>query len=295
MHLQTSRYHNEYREVSFIARGGFGAVFRATNKLDGCDYAIKKILLRYCNRDLCAKILREVTTLARLSHPNVVCYKTAWLEPYLASRPGGATGGSERARLAIEQEQAEEMVESSSSWSPAVEAEEATSSSGVVFEASKRGENGNKGRQSEFSFPLLNVKFKRFFSSDVSVASMKALSIRELDGEEEEEVEGLPLVTGMAATPPNAAGDELMRRHLRPKKDNTALVRFNLGKVGGDEVDGGRSTRRLRKDRALLYLQMQLCDQVSSKRWGLSSRSFILFLHCTTMYVHTCTVYIESM
>ena len=48
---------------------------RAKNKLDGCEYAIKKIILKYCDSELFAKIFREVTTLARLAHPNVVCYK----------------------------------------------------------------------------------------------------------------------------------------------------------------------------------------------------------------------------
>ena len=50
-------------------------LLRAKNKLDGCEYAIKKIILKYCDSELFAKIFREVTTLARLAHPNVVCYK----------------------------------------------------------------------------------------------------------------------------------------------------------------------------------------------------------------------------
>ena len=50
---------------------------RAKNKLDGCEYAIKKIILKYCDSELFAKIFREVTTLARLAHPNVVCYKAS--------------------------------------------------------------------------------------------------------------------------------------------------------------------------------------------------------------------------
>ena len=43
--------------------------------MDGCEYAVKKIILKYCDSELFAKIFREVTTLARLAHPNVVCYK----------------------------------------------------------------------------------------------------------------------------------------------------------------------------------------------------------------------------
>ena len=47
-------------------------LYRAKNKLDGCEYAVKKIILKYCDSELFAKIFREVTTLARLAHPNVV-------------------------------------------------------------------------------------------------------------------------------------------------------------------------------------------------------------------------------
>src|ERR1700748_2737808 len=48
----------------------FGEVVKARNKLDGRVYAIKKIRLRPSNND--AKIFREVTALAKLSHRNIV-------------------------------------------------------------------------------------------------------------------------------------------------------------------------------------------------------------------------------
>ena len=87
----SSRYATEFEEISFIAKGGFGAVFRAKNKLDGREYAVKKIMLKYCDPDLFSKLLREVTTLAGLSHPNVVSYKTAWLEPFFPNSPNDAS------------------------------------------------------------------------------------------------------------------------------------------------------------------------------------------------------------
>ncbi|KAL1458726.1 hypothetical protein WDU94_008849 [Cyamophila willieti] len=77
-----SRYAQEFREMDFIARGGFGQVFRAHNILDDCDYAVKKICLKYHNVDSFVQSLREVQTLARLNHPNIVAYKAAWLEPF---------------------------------------------------------------------------------------------------------------------------------------------------------------------------------------------------------------------
>ena len=45
-------------------------------------YAVKKIHVLLSRQNLLYKILREVTLLARLSHPNIVSYKTAWTEPY---------------------------------------------------------------------------------------------------------------------------------------------------------------------------------------------------------------------
>ena len=81
--FHTSRYENEYGELEFLAKGGFGSVFKARNKLDGIEYAIKKLVIKYYDPEVIPKIIREVTTLARLNHPNVLSYKTAWLEPYV--------------------------------------------------------------------------------------------------------------------------------------------------------------------------------------------------------------------
>ena len=85
-----SRYQNDFEEIEFVGKGGFGEVVKAINiigeflilsinVLDGQHYAIKKIELKgnVKERDT---ILREVLTLSRMHNSNVVRYFTAWFQ-----------------------------------------------------------------------------------------------------------------------------------------------------------------------------------------------------------------------
>ncbi|XP_076750522.1 eukaryotic translation initiation factor 2-alpha kinase 1 isoform X2 [Xylocopa sonorina] len=81
---QCSRYVREFKEVSFIASGGFGYVFKALHRLDGIEYAIKKIIVRSGQTKSIMQHLEEVKTLAKLNHTNIVSYKGAWIEPVLS-------------------------------------------------------------------------------------------------------------------------------------------------------------------------------------------------------------------
>jgi serine/threonine protein kinase len=42
-----SRFSSEFETVDYINKGGFGEVYKVKNKLDGQEYAIKKIPVRY--------------------------------------------------------------------------------------------------------------------------------------------------------------------------------------------------------------------------------------------------------
>ncbi|KAI5706972.1 hypothetical protein M8J75_013009 [Diaphorina citri] len=68
-----SRYLTDFEPVHCLGRGGFGAV----NRIDDCDYAIKRITLRQESRD---RVMREVKALAKLDHQHIVRYFNAWLE-----------------------------------------------------------------------------------------------------------------------------------------------------------------------------------------------------------------------
>ena len=82
--LSLSRYQREFVQIALLASGSFGQVFHATRKMDGCDYAIKKIdfgATGYSSETI-QEVVREVECLAKVSdHPNVVRYYTSWLEP----------------------------------------------------------------------------------------------------------------------------------------------------------------------------------------------------------------------
>lgn len=74
-----STYENEFKFVQCLGRGGFGRVFEAENRFDGCRYAIKRIKIdeKMKNEN---KFLREVKALACLDHPGIVRYHRAWCE-----------------------------------------------------------------------------------------------------------------------------------------------------------------------------------------------------------------------
>lgn len=79
--MSLSRYHRDFEELNFIAGGGFGRVYRARNKLDGIEYAVKKVHIKNQTINRVLPHLGEVKTFASLNHMNIVPYKAAWLEP----------------------------------------------------------------------------------------------------------------------------------------------------------------------------------------------------------------------
>jgi eukaryotic translation initiation factor 2-alpha kinase 4 len=83
----SSRYRSDFIELGLLGRGGGGEVVKVRNRLDRRIYAVKKIILeseqgRYAqvgaiqNR----KLKREVVTISRITHKNIVRYYQAWVE-----------------------------------------------------------------------------------------------------------------------------------------------------------------------------------------------------------------------
>lgn len=74
-----SRYRTDFEQREQLGQGGFGAVYRARQRLDGVDYAIKKVRIDISDADT-SKILREVRHLAKLDHSNIIRYYNSWME-----------------------------------------------------------------------------------------------------------------------------------------------------------------------------------------------------------------------
>ncbi|KAJ3033827.1 Eukaryotic translation initiation factor 2-alpha kinase [Rhizophlyctis rosea] len=89
-----SRYKEDFAELKPLGKGAFGQVWRVRNRLDGVEYAIKRVKLRVGKKHNLQKILREVKFQARLSHPNVVRYYSAWLEHIDPSSPSAIRGAA---------------------------------------------------------------------------------------------------------------------------------------------------------------------------------------------------------
>nr|XP_007131951.1 hypothetical protein PHAVU_011G054400g [Phaseolus vulgaris]ESW03945.1 hypothetical protein PHAVU_011G054400g [Phaseolus vulgaris] len=88
----SSRYLNDFEELRSLGQGGFGHVVLCKNKLDGRQYAVKKIRLK--DKSMPDRILREVATLSRLQHQHVVRYYQAWFETGVSDSYGDSAWGS---------------------------------------------------------------------------------------------------------------------------------------------------------------------------------------------------------
>ncbi|CAJ1933325.1 unnamed protein product [Sphenostylis stenocarpa] len=88
----SSRYLNDFEELRPLGHGGFGHVVLCKNKLDGRQYAVKKIRLK--DKSMPDRILREVATLSRLQHQHVVRYYQAWFETEVSDSYGDSAWGS---------------------------------------------------------------------------------------------------------------------------------------------------------------------------------------------------------
>lgn len=76
-----SRYKSDFEEIQLLGSGGFGAVYKVRNRLDGNYYAVKIIFFSTSEaRQALKSVLQEVKLLSKLNHPHIVRYYQAWFE-----------------------------------------------------------------------------------------------------------------------------------------------------------------------------------------------------------------------
>ena len=79
-------FNNTFKDISLLGEGGYGIVYQGVHYLDNIKYAIKRLPI-YISMGNSQKIsttilekLREIRYLSKLNHPNIISYKTSWLE-----------------------------------------------------------------------------------------------------------------------------------------------------------------------------------------------------------------------
>ena len=79
----TSRYRADFHQVRQLGQGSFSTVFHVTGRLDGGEYAVKRLLKEVHAPAALRAALTEVQALAAVGpHPWLVRYYTAWMEEH---------------------------------------------------------------------------------------------------------------------------------------------------------------------------------------------------------------------
>ncbi|XP_062859250.1 eukaryotic translation initiation factor 2-alpha kinase 1 isoform X2 [Trichomycterus rosablanca] len=235
---QTSRYLSEFDKISTLGKGSYGKVFKVKNKLDGQEYAVKKILIRNVTRDDCMKVLREVKVLSSLQHPNIVGYHTAWMEHVQPAVNNNKQVFSTTIPALEASLQIERLVEEGSS---------STTGSSIVFESSECSKdrkstsenmsvNSTTAKEEIQAVCLKNVRQPQNFVPCVFL------------GKTYSAVDACPALSLDKST---LSEDDLSQNSQHwAKKDPNEQVQFHL----------------------MLYIQMQLCER-SLKDW-IQERNF---------------------
>mmetsp|Transcript_26922 Transcript_26922/g.77229 ORF Transcript_26922/g.77229 Transcript_26922/m.77229 type:complete len:601 (-) Transcript_26922:97-1899(-) len=85
-----SRFEQDFERLEILGRGAFGEVWRCRHRLDGREYAVKAVQYRTSAGDageVERRVLREASTWAGVSHPNIVRYHSAWVEVQSRTMP----------------------------------------------------------------------------------------------------------------------------------------------------------------------------------------------------------------
>lgn len=79
---RSDRLKSDFDAATKLGTGGFGSVYKARNRIDGCFYAIKIVSLKRVSTKAISKMRKEVKSLSQLRHANIVRYNSTWFEEH---------------------------------------------------------------------------------------------------------------------------------------------------------------------------------------------------------------------
>lgn len=170
-----SRYASEFSEMGVLGRGSYGEVYHVQNHIDGQNYAVKKIplsqkrldQLQFGKQNHLETIMKEIRTLARLEHSNVVRYYGAWVEQ-AQHHPEPVQEEARPASLDLEHEESQSSLFSRGETTDATD----NQSYGIVFENS---ENSTAATRSNSLSNESNDEYSRSVSTAASRQSRRTV------------------------------------------------------------------------------------------------------------------------
>ena len=232
----SSRYQSDFVELGVLGRGGGGEVVKVRNRLDGRIYAVKKILLLQETGNMAElaatqnqKLRREVTTISRLNHKNVVRYYQAWVEGETAPRKLAETDSAQDQSTQIDNGH--------------VQASESESSS----DDSTNGWWANRAMEEPTSEEKLD---------SVSDDRLHSISMTNLLEHENEHALNTPLLSGLGFPSPydHLFEPNFMKRG-KPLSTDSDSVQWDESSVKVNATPGA----------SILYIQMEYCSTTLRK------------------------------
>lgn len=155
----SSRYKTDFIELGILGRGGGGEVVKVRNRLDRRIYAIKKIILE-SERGKFAKygaiqnrkLRREVKTISRMTHKNIVRYYQAWQDGGSGDHGIAEDDGMELASVDKSEDDANDESDSNEpAWWNKPQKEEDKAPRGMRDEDSNPDSSSSSGASSPWS------------------------------------------------------------------------------------------------------------------------------------------------
>jgi len=209
-----SRYRNDFEEVEFLGKGGFGEVLKARNKLDNRFYAIKKIPLPMDPREE-TKILREVTILSRMSHPHIVRYHACWIE---ATTLAPRSTNSEFSQISSDFQQSQPPSHGHHSYSHSSSGSDSDSDDSHSSHTGSGIDGGDNGTIHDFHLGLDDMDFLSIHH-DTSMPSIRFGDASQSQSTCNTKLTGRPAHNDASSSPNNSQGSRetnkpLLRRML---------------------------------------------------------------------------------